>query len=234
MLKKRNTKPSRKRQPKKETLTMGGTSVVSIKKTEEDIYNYVMSREPDLLTDPSKEKAISAHDLGLQQFAAVIGESSQKMILFTEQQIKQMFTLAIRLSDLGVTHANLTLREFRYHPDSKRFTFASLGKRSDSWSQRVMKCDFSNNLFDAVTPYFNVWQLLVALSNNYAVVFIETDKEIRILLGLGPDFARVLPKEVIQKIEQICPGFDQRTWEERRQEKMARSKLMQSMLPFWL
>ena len=201
-------------------------------KTEEDIYNYVLSKEPSLLkADPP---TISAHDLGLQQFAAVVGESSQKMILFTEEQIKQMFTLAIRLSDLGVTHANLTLREFLYHPDSKRFTFNSLGKRAESWSQRIMKCDVSHNLFSQITPYFNVWQLLVALSNNYAIVFIETDKEIRILLGLGPDFARVLPKEVIQKIEQVCPGFDQRTWEERRQEKMARSKLMRSMLPFWL
>lgn len=206
---------------------------------------------------------MSADELGERQYTKMFGRGSDVLrgsLLFTDSQIRQLFELAVKLSALGVHHGDLKLDNILYRVAEDRFVIIDFGFTgtyrpvatggtngaaepllTGRWGfTHAMGCSQHKPVPQHLVPYSNVWQLTVDLG-VYPLVLIAVDdpvtrkvKEIRLLVGLGPRFAKILTREAIHEIQKQCPEPKGELWQSRKEFSRMREILLQRIQPFFV
>jgi hypothetical protein len=168
------------------------------------------------------------------------GVSNRPMLLFTESQIRQLFALAQSLGERGYAHAHLHPANIMYRVSDDQFVVVGLGLGGDS--KKRMQCSPPpRGPLGTTAAQRNVWQLLVALGADYPAILIALEEEstrqvrqVSLLIGLGPQYADLLPRSDIPAISMACQEADRELLHTRRQEQIVRTLLLRKIEPFWL
>lgn len=163
----------------------------------------------------------------------------RSMLLYTENQLRQMFSIAQRLGEQGVAHDKLQPASIMYRVSDDRFFVAGLGLGLSAGPSRGRR-PFEGTAMPAPAQR-NVWQLLVALGADYPAVFVASEdpstsaiRQISLLVGLGPQFAVLLPRAALPQIARACHEPDRELLDIRRHEQSLRTVLLRHLQPFWL
>jgi Protein kinase domain len=202
---------------------------------------------------------MSAEQLGKQQYEQFFGKEAAVIkgsMLFTDRQIQAMFDLAVKLSALGISHGDLKLDNIMYLTDQDRFVIIDFGftgtyREFDGkfWSGRwgfthAMGCDQQKTVPKHLVQSANVWQLITDLG-TYPIVLIAVEtpdpdpgkrrvEEIRLLVGLGPRFAKILSRENLRAIQKECPDPRGELYQQRKEFSKLRDVILRQINGYWL
>lgn len=199
---------------------------------------------------------MSAEQLGKKQYEKFFGKDAGMLrdaLLFTDTQIQQLFELAVKLSDMGISHGDLKLDNLMYRVHDQRFIVIDFGftgtykvHNGKLWTGRwgfthSMGCSQQKEVPQALAKYSNLWQLIVDLGASYPIVLVaiedpntKTVTEIRLLVGLGPRFAKILNRQAIREIQKECPEPKGDLWQARKEFSHIRDAILRRIQPYWV
>jgi serine/threonine protein kinase len=117
----------------------------------------------------------------------------------------------------------------------------------------IMGCNQHKPISQDLVPAANIWQLLADFA-HYPVILVAIEnrddakrapgrsgarrlghlREIRLFVGLGPRFAKVLNRDALRQVQSECPNIRGQAYQERQEFAPVRDRLLRKLSPYWV